>query len=110
MEIINSEKIKTQMRKGILEMCILSIIEKKNNAYVSDIIEELKTANMVVVEGTLYPLVTRLKNANLLNYYWKESSGGPPRKYYILTEKGKEFLKEITLSWRELEITINKII
>ena len=81
MEEINTEKIKTQMRKGILEMCILSVIDKSKEAYVSDLIETMKNADMIVVEGTLYPLLTRLKNSGLLNYQWKESSAGPPRKY-----------------------------
>ena len=110
METINTEKMKTQMRKGILEMCILSIIRKNQEAYVSDIIEALKQVDMIVVEGTLYPLLTRLKNAKLLSYTWKESNSGPPRKYYILTESGELFFQEIVKSWNELQETINKII
>ena len=110
MEAINLEKIKTQMRKGVLEMCILSIIHKKGEVYASDIIEALKEADMIVVEGTLYPLMTRLKNATLLNYSWRESSAGPPRKYCTLTEKGQTFLKEALASWNELQTMITKLI
>ena len=100
METINLEKIKTQMRKGVLEMCILSIIHKKKEAYASDI----------MVEGTLYPLMTRLKNASLLNYSWRESTEGPPRKYYTLTDKGLSFLNEALASWNELQTMITKLI
>ena len=110
MEEINTEKIKTQMRKGILEMCILSAINKSKEAYVSDLIDALKSADMIVVEGTLYPLLTRLKNAGLLAYQWKESTSGPPRKYYVLTEGGKRFLEETVKAWRELQTMIHKLI
>ena len=110
MEAINLEKIKTQMRKGVLEMCILSIIHKKKEAYASDIMEALKEADMIVVEGTLYPLITRLKNASLLNYSWRESTAGPPRKYYTLTDKGLSFLNEALASWNELQTMITKLI
>ncbi len=95
------ENTKAQMRKGILEYCILSILSKKD-CYASDIINKLKEAKMIVVEGTLYPLLTRLKNAKLLSYRWEESTQGPPRKYYKLTEKGEEFLQELDTSWKEL--------
>lgn len=98
------------MRKGILEMCILSIIRQNQEAYVSDIIEALKSADMIVVEGTLYPLLTRLKNDKLLDYQWKESNSGPPRKYYVLTQKGISFLQELIKSWQELQSMVNKII
>ena len=110
MEAINLEKIKTQMRKGVLEMCVLSIIHKKKEAYVSDIMEVLKEADMIVVEGTLYPLMTRLKNDSLLNYSWRESTEGPPRKYYTLTDKGLSFLNEALASWNELQTMITKLI
>ena len=110
MEEINTEKIKTQMRKGILEMCILSVIDKSKEAYVSDLIETMKNADMIVVEGTLYPLLTRLKNSGLLDYQWKESAAGPPRKYYVLTDSGKLFLSETLKAWRELQTMIDKII
>ena len=110
MEEKNTEKNRTQMRKGILEMCILSVINKTNEAYVSDLIEALKDADMIVVEGTLYPLLTRLKNADLLAYQWKESTSGPPRKYYVLTDAGKRFLAETVKAWKELEQMIDKLI
>ena len=82
------ENTKSQMRKGVLEYCILLILDSKH-LYVSDLISELKDAKMIVVEGTLYPMLTRLKNAGLLSYKWEESTQGPPRKYYEITEKGK---------------------
>lgn len=96
------ENTKAQMRKGVLEFCILSIL-KDGEAYTSDILETLKDAKMLVVEGTIYPLLTRLKNAGLLAYRWEESTGGPPRKYYSLTEKGKIFLTELNNTWSELQ-------
>ena len=102
------ENTKAQMRKGVLEYCILSILSK-NDAYASDIIKELKEAKMIVVEGTLYPLLTRLKNAGLLSYRWEESTQGPPRKYYTSTEVGNEFLKELDASWQELVDAVNTI-
>ncbi|NPA37202.1 MAG: PadR family transcriptional regulator [Chlorobi bacterium] len=105
---MNVENAKAQMRKGVLEYCILSILSDKD-AYASDIINKLKDAKMIVVEGTLYPLLTRLKNAGLLSYRWEESTQGPPRKYYALTELGKEFLKELDNSWRELVEAVETI-
>lgn len=95
------ENTKAQMRKGVLEYCILSILAKQE-AYPSDIIAALKEAKLIIVEGTLYPLLTRLKNAGLLQYRWEESSSGPPRKYYSLTETGSLFLKELDKTWNEL--------
>ena len=103
------EKTKTQMRKGILEYCILSIIKRGGDAYASDIIDELKKSEMIVVEGTLYPLLTRLKNDNLLNYRWEESTSGPPRKYYTLTELGVEFLGELGTTWKQLVEAVNNV-
>ena len=102
------ENTKAQMRKGVLEFCILSIL-KDGEAYTSDILETLKDAKMLVVEGTIYPLLTRLKNAGLLSYRWEESTGGPPRKYYSLTEKGKLFLTELNATWSELQEAVNKV-
>ena len=99
----------TQMRKGVLELCILSILSK-GDAYPTEIIEKLKDTKLVVVEGTLYPLLTRLKNTGLLNYRWEESSSGPPRKYYKLTDIGEQYLKELQVSWRELVDAVNKTI
>lgn len=95
------ENAKAQMRKGVLEYCILLVIDGKP-LYASDIIETLKEAKMIVVEGTLYPLLTRLKNSGLLTYRWEESTQGPPRKYYELTESGRKFLGELEESWGEL--------
>lgn len=92
---MNSENTKAQMRKGILEFCILSIL-KERDYYTSEILEELKKVKLLVVEGTVYPLLTRLKNGDLLTYRWEESNAGPPRKYYKLTEKGEHFLTELT--------------
>ncbi len=105
---MNLENTKAQMRKGVLEYCILSILAK-NDAYASDIINELKESRMIVVEGTLYPLLTRQKNAGLLSYRWEESTQGPPRKYYTLTEKGQQFLEELDNSWEELINAVESI-
>ncbi|MEA1886502.1 MAG: PadR family transcriptional regulator [Bacteroidota bacterium] len=98
---MNVENNKAQMRKGILEYCILLVISG-NSCYASDIINKLKEAKVIVVEGTLYPLLTRQKNAGLLSYRWEESPQGPPRKYYELTEKGREYLVELDKAWDEL--------
>ena len=105
---MKADNTKAQMRKGILEYCILSILSR-GDSYVSDIIKELKDSKMIVVEGTLYPLLTRQKNAGLLSYRWEESTQGPPRKYYKLTEKGEQFLKELDQSWSELVSAVNEI-
>jgi len=102
------ENTKAQMRKGILEFCILSIL-KDGEAYTSDILETLKDSRMIVVEGTIYPLLNRLTRANLLSYRWEESTGGPPRKYYDLTEEGKKFLIELSQTWAELQQAVNLI-
>src|ERR1700755_1488139 len=100
------ENTQTQMRKGILEYCILSIIAK-GETYASDIIAELKKAQLLVVEGTLYPLLTRLKNNGLLTYNWVESISGPPRKYYVLSEAGKQVLEQLNTTWQELAYAVN---
>lgn len=104
---INIENTKVQMRKGILEYCILGIISE-GEVYASDILEELKSANLLVVEGTVYPLLTRLKNAGLLAYVWKESNSGPPRKYFTLTDQGKAAIVELSQTWKELENAVRK--
>jgi PadR family transcriptional regulator PadR len=106
---MNLENTQAQMRKGILEYCILSILDKKQEAYPSEILETLKEAKLIVVEGTLYPLLTRLKNMELLSYRWEESQSGPPRKYFALTKMGKEFLEELDITWTELSTAVNKI-
>ena len=95
------ENTQAQMRKGVLEYCILSVISR-NSCYASDILRELKEAKIIVVEGTLYPILTRQKNAGLLSYRWEESSQGPPRKYYELTDEGKKYLQELDKAWKEL--------
>ncbi len=105
---MKAENSKAQMRKGILEYCILSILDQ-GDAYASDIINRLKESELIVVEGTLYPLLTRQKNAGLLSYRWEESTQGPPRKYYALTNDGKEFLKELDIAWNELVDAIKAI-
>ena len=106
--IMNIDNTASQMRKGVLEFCILSII-KLGEAYPSDIIDMMKTANLNILEGTLYPLLTRLKNAELLTYRWVESNSGPPRKYFSLTEKGAEFYKELETTWLELAGAVETI-
>ena len=98
---MNLNNTKAQMKKGVLEYCTLAILSK-DSRYTSDIIQELKEAKVIVVEGTLYPLLTRQKNAGLLSYRWEESTQGPPRKYYELTDKGTSFLKELDNSWNDL--------
>ncbi len=98
---MNLENTQIQMRKGILEYCILYIISR-GEVYASDMLGELTTAKIMVVEGTLYPLLTRLRKAGLVEYKWVESSSGPPRKYYWLTDQGKEFLKNLNTTWRDL--------
>ena len=102
------ENTKAQMRKGILEYCILSILQH-GDAYTSEIISTLKSGEMIVVEGTIYPLLTRLKNSGLLSYRWEESSSGPPRKYYVLSESGQQFLKELDKTWNNLMVAVNQI-
>ena len=102
------ENNKAQMRKGILEYCILSVLSR-NSCYASDIIKELKEAEVIVVEVTLYPLLTRQKNAGLLSYRWEESQQGPPRKYYELTEEGRKYLADLDKSWIELVESVNLI-
>ncbi len=103
----NLENTQSQMRKGVLEFCILSIIAQ-NESYPSDIITKMKESKLIVVEGTLYPLLTRLKNAGLLTYRWVESNAGPPRKYYSMTALGQEFLNELRKTWEELADAVNK--
>jgi PadR family transcriptional regulator PadR len=105
---MNIENTKAQMRKGVLEFCILSVLKDKE-AYTSEILDTLKNAKLLVVEGTVYPLLTRLKNDGLLNYRWEESLSGPPRKYYELTEIGQTFLNELNSTWTELSDAVNLI-
>lgn len=104
----SSENVRSQMRKGVLEYCILSILSQREG-YASTILDELKAANMLVVEGTLYPLLIRQKNQGLLSYRWEESTQGPPRKYYVITDKGRAQLAEMDAAWKELVDSINTL-
>jgi PadR family transcriptional regulator PadR len=106
---MNIDNTESQMRKGLLELCILGIIQKENEAYPSDILAQLKSANLIVLEGTLYPLLTRLKNAEMLAYRWEESTTGPPRKYYTLTETGAKIYEQLRATWHELSNSVNQL-
>lgn len=105
MDIQNTQ---SQMRKGVLEFCILSVI-RKGEVYPSDIVDKMKASGLQLLEGTLYPLLTRLKNAELLTYRWVESNSGPPRKYFVMTEKGLEFYAELERTWKELADAVHAI-
>lgn len=105
---MNIDNAKSQMRKGMLEYCIMLLLKEKAY-YTSDIIKKLKEANLLVVEGTLYPLLTRLKKDGVLTYEWQESTQGPPRKYYVLTEEGNEALAQLDQSWMEMENTVHHL-
>jgi PadR family transcriptional regulator, regulatory protein PadR len=104
---MNLENTKAQMRKGVLEFCILSLLSGKE-AYASELIQTLKDSKLLVVEGTIYPLLTRLKNDGLLTYRWEESTSGPPRKYYTVTDPGEKFLSELRSTWDELVRAVEK--
>lgn len=104
---MNVENTESQMKKGLLELCILGIIRREGEAYPSDVLVQLKEARLVVLEGTLYPLLMRLKNAGMLTYRWEESTGGPPRKYYTLTPDGELFYQSLLKSWQELSYSVN---
>ena len=103
------DNIKTQMRKGILEDCVLSIISRRGEAYTSDVIEVLRDADLLVVEGTVYPLLTRMKNNGLLTYRWEESREGPPRKYFRLTPEGAALLADLEQEWNAITASIQKV-
>lgn len=105
---MNVENTQAQMRKGILEFCILSILNS-GEAYPSEILDQLKKAKLIVVEGTLYPLLTRLKNMELLSYRWEESTSGPPRKYYSITESGQTSLSALQETWNELQFAVDNL-
>ena len=105
---MNIENTQSQLKKGVLEYCVLSII-MNGEVYPSEIIEKMKLANLVILEGTLYPLLTRLKNADLLSYRWVESNSGPPRKYFSLTDKGKAFYTELQNTWIEINNAVQII-
>ncbi len=108
-ESLSTANTKAQMRKGILEFAILLIVAKKKT-YASEILATLKTADLLVVEGTLYPLLSRLKNAALVSYEWRESKSGPPRKYYGITKEGKAALKELSGTWTSLSDSIHSLL
>jgi PadR family transcriptional regulator PadR len=105
---MNTDNIQVQLRKGVLELCILDIISR-GEVYTSDMLSELTEAKMMVVEGTLYPLLSRLKNAGYLEYKWVESNSGPPRKYYLLTDSGRNFLRELENTWSEMGTSVSSI-
>ncbi len=106
---MNTENAKAQMRKGVLELCILALLHE-GPAYAPDLMERLKTSELMVVEGTLYPLLTRMKNSGLLTYKWEESKSGPPRKYYSLTEAGRLTYNDLKQGWNELVRSIEQIL
>lgn len=106
---MNIDNLKSQMRKGMLEFCVLLLL-KKDDAYASEMIARLKDAHLIVMEGTLYPLLTRLKNDGLLAYRWEESMQGPPRKYYSITPLGLEFLQQLQSSWDEIARSVNLLL
>lgn len=105
---MNIENTQSQMKKGILEFCILSIIKNKE-VYPSEIISSMKEADLQILEGTLYPLLTRLKNAEFLSYRWEESPSGPPRKYFSLTESGRKFYQDLAATWEQLSAAVTKL-
>lgn len=106
---MKTEKVNAQMRKGVLELCVLSVISDQE-VYTSDILSELKDAQLLVVEGTVYPLLTRLKNDGILKYRWEESKSGPPRKYYSLTEQGTEVLNSLKDNWNQLNKSVKQLL
>ncbi|MBK9356868.1 MAG: PadR family transcriptional regulator [Bacteroidales bacterium] len=103
-----AESTIAQMRKGVLEMCVLAAVSSRE-AYASDILVRLKQSHLIVVEGTLYPILTRLKNDEFLSYRWEESTSGPPRKYYTITPRGAEFLAELRVGWDELNTAVGRL-
>ena len=107
-KVMDIQNTQSQMRKGVLEFCILSIIQQ-GEVYPSDIVEKMKLANLHILEGTLYPLLTRLKNAGLLNYRWVESISGPPRKYFVMTEEGKAAFEVLLKTWNEMTSAVNQL-
>ena len=106
---MSTENFKIQIRKGLLEFCVLQIVSNKE-VYASEIIEELKNSKIIVVEGTVYPLLSRLKKSNYIQHNWKESTQGPPRKYYLITDYGLEHLKELVVSWSDINRSVKKLL
>lgn len=109
LQTIDAANTKAQMRKGILEFGILLIISQ-GKTYANDILTALREADLIVVEGTVYPLLNRLKNTGLLMYDWTESKNGPPRKYYSLTPQGKVFLSQLLETWNALHSSITTLV
>ena len=107
-KVMDIQNTQSQMRKGVLEFCILSIIQQ-GEVYPSDIVEKMKLANLHILEGTLYPLLTRLKNAGLLNYRWVESISGPPRKYFVMTDEGKAAFEVLLQTWKEMATAVDQL-
>ena len=105
---MSTDNFKIQIRKGLLEFCVLQIISR-GEVYTSDIIDELKKSEIIVVEGTLYPLLNRLKVSGYVDYKWKESNQGPPRKYYVLTVEGTDHLSQLKISWKEIDKSVKNI-
>lgn len=105
----SNENLK-QIKKGIVELCVLSVLKKHDKLYTSDILTTIKNAGLETSEGTIYPLLTRLKNKKILNYEWLESTAGPPRKYYFLTPQGEKYLLELTASWKNMEKSVNELL
>ena len=105
---MNTENARVQMRKGVLELCVLRVVQK-GEAYTSDLSQALKKADILVVEGTLYPLLTRLKNAGWLEYRLEESKAGPPWKYYTLTSSGEELLATLDKEWNQFVNAVNAL-
>jgi PadR family transcriptional regulator, regulatory protein PadR len=110
LQMETQENIKSQLKKGVLELCILSVVHTSDEVYPSDIIDQLRHAEMQIPEGTLYPILTRLKNAGYLQYRWVESTEGPPRKYFTLTPLGEQYQQQLQLGWIELSKSVNQII
>jgi len=98
----------SQMRRGILEFCIVSLLAEQE-IYTAELINRLKTANLIVTDGTLYPMLNRLQKAQLLQYRWEESDSGPPRKYYSLTETGKTYLNKLDMAWQDMTESVESI-
>jgi PadR family transcriptional regulator, regulatory protein PadR len=102
------DQSETQMRKGMLVYCVL-LLCKDGKVYTSEIIRRLQEAELIVVEGTLYPLLNRLARDKLLGYEWRESEQGPPRKYYWLTEEGQAVLTTLQETYRRLHHSISTL-
>jgi len=96
------------IRKGLLEFLVLKIVSA-DKVYVADILKELSGTEFATQEGTLYPLLSKMRREELVDYEWKESEAGPPRKYYELTAKGREQLREISEYWQKISGTVKSL-